>query len=58
MGHPPAVVWKYTPRQLHAFLFIASKRREREQAEALALNALAAQGTEKAIKKAIKDMAE
>lgn len=55
MGHPPAAVWKYTPRQMHAFLFIASKRHQREQREYLALTAMASQGDPKAIQKALKD---
>lgn len=54
-GHPPAVVWKYTPRQMHAFLFIAGKRRERERRELLALHALAARGDPKAVRKQLKD---
>lgn len=54
MGHPPEVVWGYTQKQMQAFLFIADKRREREERTQLALIALG-QGEEKAIKAALRD---
>jgi len=54
-GHPPAAVWHYTPRQMQAFLFIASRRRQREQRELLALYAMATRGEAKNIKKALRD---
>lgn len=40
---------------MHAFLFLAGKRRQREDKIALALHALAAQGDQAAINRAIKD---
>lgn len=43
---------------MHAFLFIAGKRREREQAEALAIGTMASRGDPKAIKKRLKDISE
>jgi len=48
-------VWHYTPRQMQAFLFIASRRRQREQRELLALYAMATRGEAKNIKKALRD---
>jgi hypothetical protein len=39
----------YSPRQLDAFLFLASKRRQRELREELHVNTLAARGDEKAV---------
>jgi len=55
MGHPPAEVWKYTPKQMSAFLFIADKRHRREQKELLALQALVARGEPKELRKMLKD---
>jgi hypothetical protein len=55
MGHPPVEVWKYTPKQMSAFLFIAAKRQRREQKELLALQALAARGEPKELRKILKD---
>jgi hypothetical protein len=55
-GHPPAAVWQYTPRQMQAYLFIASRRRQREQKELLALHAMATRGEAKDIKKALRDV--
>lgn len=40
---------------MHAFLFIAGKRRAAEHKNLLALHATAAQGDEKTIKKLLKD---
>jgi hypothetical protein len=39
-----------TPRQLNAFLFLATKRRQRELRELLHLQRLAAHGDERAIR--------
>lgn len=39
-----------TPRKIDALLFVAAKRKKREQRALLALHALAAQGDPKAIK--------
>lgn len=46
---------KYTPRQMHALLFIAGKLRVAEDKNLLALHATAAQGDAKTIKKLLKD---
>jgi hypothetical protein len=45
----------YTPRQLQAFLFLATKRRQRELREQLHTNALAAHGDEKAIRTQLRE---
>jgi hypothetical protein len=45
----------YTPRQLQAFLFLASKRRQRELREQLHLSTLAARGDEKAVRDQLRD---
>jgi len=57
-GHPPATVMDYTPRQIAAFLVIATDRRRRELAEQLQINSLAAQGQGKAITAALKELAD
>lgn len=57
-GHSPRDVLDYTPRQAFAFIAIAAERRRRELAEQLSIHALAAQGGEKAIKDALKDLAD
>ena len=54
-GHPPTAVWQYTPRQMQAYLFIASRRRQRENRELLALYAMATRGEGKDIRKALRD---
>lgn len=53
-GHPPEAAWRYTPRQMSAFLFIANRRRRRELKEALAVHRLAAHGSPKDLQKFIK----
>lgn len=58
MGHPPAAVWDYTPRQIAGFLHFAGKRRKRETAEALSIGAMAARGDPKELKKQIKELGE
>jgi hypothetical protein len=40
---------------MDAFLFIAGKRRQREQRQVLALQAMAARGDPKDLRKALKD---
>lgn len=56
MGHGTlAQVLHYTPRQMHALLFIAGKRRAREGRDLLALHAMAARGDQKDLRKAMKD---
>src|SRR6202158_3629850 len=56
LGHPPAVVWEYTPRQLKAFLIIAERRRRKELSEQLALFRLASHGEAREVNKQIKDL--
>lgn len=57
MGHGTMreVLKEYTPRQMHALLFIAGKRRARENRELLALHVMAARGDQKNVSKALKD---
>jgi hypothetical protein len=57
-GHPPAAVLDYSPKQLDAFLIIARDRKRRELREQLLLDRVAAQGDDKAIKAALKDLDE
>jgi hypothetical protein len=46
---------QYTPRQLQAFLFLASKRRQRELREELHMTTLAARGDEKAVRQQLRE---
>jgi len=45
---------EYSPRQLDAFVFLASKRREREMRDQLHVNTLAARGDEDAVRKQLR----
>jgi hypothetical protein len=47
-----------TPRQLQAFLFLASKRRQQELREELHMNTLAARGDEKAVRSQLRQWEE
>jgi hypothetical protein len=55
LGHPPACVWGYTPRQAFAFLKLAQARREQEAAAQLGIAALAARGDGDEIGKQIRE---
>lgn len=46
----------YSPRQLAAFVELAAKRKAREAAAMLSINAVAAQGDPKTINKRIKEL--
>lgn len=46
----------YTPKQLGAFLIIASARRRRESAEQLHIHTLAAQGKAEAVKDTLREL--
>jgi hypothetical protein len=46
---------EYTPRQIHAFEFIAERRRKSDLAWTLMVNALAARGDDKAIRSQLKE---
>jgi hypothetical protein len=48
----------YTPKQIGAFLTIASHRRRRELAEQLHVATLGAQGETKAIKEVLKELSD
>lgn len=58
MGHPPGDVMDYTPRQISAFVVIASERRRRDLAEQLQINTVAAQGTQDAIRGTLKELSD
>lgn len=58
MGHPPGDVMDYTPRQISAFVVIASERRRRDLAEQLQINTVAAQGTKDAIRGTLKELSD
>jgi hypothetical protein len=45
-----------TPREIAANFYFAERRRKREAAELLALNALAARGEPRALKKQVEDL--
>jgi hypothetical protein len=49
------VLKAYTPKQMHVLLFIVGKRRAHEDRRMLALNAMAARGDQKDLRKAMKD---
>jgi hypothetical protein len=57
-GHAAGEVMNYTPRQLAAFLTIATARRRRELAEQINIQALAARGDEKAMKATLKELSD
>jgi hypothetical protein len=46
---------EYTPRQLQAFLFLASRRRQQELREELHISTLAARGDEKAVRSQLRE---
>jgi hypothetical protein len=56
MGHAPADVWRYTPRQIAAFLSFAVKRKSVETAQAIITARMAAHGDAKDIKKHVKEL--
>lgn len=58
MGHPPAAVWAYTPRQIAGFLEFAVKRLKREQALAMATGFNATRGKPQDVKKKIGELTE
>ncbi len=55
-GHAPGDVLRYTPRQVAAFVFIATQRRRREMAEQLQVHSVAAQGEGKTIREMMKEL--
>lgn len=57
-GHNSSAVMDYSPKQLAAFLTIATARRRRELAEQLNVQTLAAQGDAKAMKDTLKELSD
>ena len=55
-GYPPSDAWAMTPREIAGRLYFAERRRKREAAEQLSLQALAARGEPRALKKQIEDL--
>jgi hypothetical protein len=49
-------VWDYTPRQIAGYGFLIGLRRKAEMGEQLSLQALAAQGDNKAIRQQMKTL--
>jgi hypothetical protein len=45
----------YTPRELQAYVFLASKRRQRELRELLHMTTLGARGEEKAVRTQLRE---
>jgi hypothetical protein len=58
MGHPPAVVWGYTPRQLAAYLTLAQFRTRAAAAEALSIQHAGVHMKPRDVRKAIRDLSE
>ena len=52
-NYPRAEVWAMTPREIAGSLYFAERRRKREAAEQLALDALAARGEPRVLKRQI-----
>ncbi len=57
-GHPPAVVWTYTPRQLAGFLALAGQRARADAAAALSIQHAALHMKPRDLRKAIRDLSE
>jgi hypothetical protein len=55
-NYPRAEVWAMTPREIAGALYFAERRRRREAAERLALDALATRGEPRELKKQIEDL--
>jgi hypothetical protein len=56
MGHGSQDVWSYTPRQIAGFLKVAQARVSKERADSLALQALAARGEPKEVKRLLREL--
>lgn len=53
LGHPDP--WKYTPRQMSAFIFLAHKRRQRELSDLMCATRLAQHGEKNDVQKVIRE---
>ena len=58
MGHCSGDVWDYTPRRIAGFLRVAQARISQEKADSLALQALAARGEPKEVKRQHKELVQ
>lgn len=54
-GHSVAELWQCTPRELVGWLYFSNRVKKRRRAEELSVNAMAARGDIKAVKKQIED---
>ncbi|AZV21476.1 hypothetical protein [Mesorhizobium sp. M7A.F.Ce.TU.012.03.2.1] len=57
IGHRPADVWEYSPREIAGYLVLAGERRKSEASEQLAIATMAARSDPKEIKKLLDKMA-
>ena len=55
-GHPPSVVWDYTPRQISGYVLLIGKRHKNEAARDLSIYTLASRGDPKDVKKQFKEL--
>lgn len=58
LGHPPAVAWGYTPRQLFGWLQLADRRRGGELAQLASVMRLAQSTDTPAVRRAVAKMQE
>lgn len=56
MGHPPAEVWRMTPKRIEAMLFVARKRINAERLEELTTAQMARTSDEKTLNKFVRDL--
>lgn len=57
-GHPPALAWRYTPRQLQGWCDLLDRQRIGELHDLLSMMVVAQSGNEKEIKKKLKQLAD
>lgn len=55
-GHPPDVVWRYTPRQIQGWIQFAFRRKLGERAEMMATMGMASRGDPKELKKQMRSL--
>jgi transposase len=56
LGHPPHVVWKYTPRQLAAWVQLSDRRRQGELAQIASIIRMAQSSDNAAVRKQLKQL--
>lgn len=55
-GHPPAMLWSYTPKQAAAWATLGMARKRSELAEQLMITATGAQGKSDTINERLKEL--